>query len=219
MVEKLRDPDSTEKHLSTVRRHIRLCKAAKGAEFLVTAIEPHHTRLTQKLNEKKLAIEAEEDAGDDRNLRGREAADTLRTASERAKQFDRDNPGENTFSRMFPEGGFSGFIASNGTTSAASCRLIATRTRDLGANHPLSNIDTDLQNRATTIDDAQKASDDALRGRKLAEAEEELAQAALRRAYEENALDAEKKFGKAAAERLFPRLRKRDAPDDDNEGD
>ncbi len=57
----------------------------------------------------------------------------------------------------------------------------------------------------------------ALRARKLAEAEDELAQAAVRRAYEENWLDAQKKFGKAA-ERLLPRLRKRRSNDDEPEG-
>lgn len=219
MTEKLRNSDSSKKHLSTVRRHMRLCKTVKGAEFLAVAIESHHTRLAQTLVESNKANEAEEDALDDRELRGREGADALRTASEQAKQHDRDNPGESVFARLYPEGGFSKFVASNGTVSAASCRLIAARIRDLGTNHPLANLETDMATHATAIDTAQKTFEDALRARKLAEAEEELAQAALRRAYEENSLDAQKKFGKAAADRLFPRIRKRDsAPEDDAEG-
>ena len=210
MAQMLRDSDSTEKHLSTVRRHIRLCNGVKGAEFFATNIEKHHTRLTNTLSDKKKAVEAEEDAQDDRDLRGREAADALRTASERAKQHDRDNPGENSFSRLYPEGGFSDFIASNGTTSATSCRLIATRVKDLGTNHPLAALAAELENRASAVDIAQTNLDNALRARKLAEAEDELAQAALRQAYEENWLDAQKKFSKAA-DRLFPRLRKRES--------
>jgi hypothetical protein len=216
MVQMLRDADSSGKHLSTARRHMRLCKTVKGAEFLAVAIEPHYTRLEGTGVDEKKAIEAEEDAQDDRDLRGREGADALRTASERAKQHDRDTPGDNVFSRLFPEGGFSDFIASNGTTSGASCRLIATRARDLGANHALSSLGTELEARATAIDAAQMTLDNAVRAKKLAEAEDELAQAALRRAYEENWLDAQKKFGKAGAERLFPRIRKRESSSGDD---
>jgi hypothetical protein len=215
MAQMLRDADSSEKHLSTVRRHMRLCRAVKGAEFLATTIEPHYTRLAGTMADKKNAVEAEEDAQDDRDLRGREGADALRTASERAKQHDRDNPGDTAFARLFPEGGFSDFIASNGTTSAASCRLIAKRISDLGAHHALASLAAEMESRAAAIDTAQTTFDNTLRARKLAEAEDELAQAALRRAYEDNWLDAQKKFGKSLADRLFPRLRKRDAPTPD----
>ena len=76
-----------------------------------------------------------------------------------------------------------------------------------------------MESRAAAIDTAQTALDNAVRAKKLAEAEDELAQAAVRRAYEENWLDAQKKFGKAAAERLFPRMRKRESSGgDDPEG-
>jgi hypothetical protein len=215
MAQMLRDADSSEKHLSTVRRHMRLCRAVKGAEFLATTIEPHYTRLVGTLADKKKAVETEEDAQDDRDLRGREGADALRTASERAKQHDRDHPGDTAFARLFPEGGFSDFISSNGATSAASCRLIGKRASDLGANHPLAFITTEMESRGVAIETTQTTFDNALRARKLAEAEDELAQAALRRAYEENWLDAQKKFGKTLADRLFPRLRRRESPSPD----
>jgi len=219
MAQLLRDADSSTKHLGTVRRHKRLCNAVKGAEFLSAAIDAPYVRLSGTLVDKNKSIEAEENALDDRDLRGREGADLLRTTSERAKQHDRETPGDNVFERIYPEGGFSDFIASNGTTSAASCRLIATRIHDLGANHPLASLKADLEARAVAIDNTQKNLEDALRARKLAEAEDELAQAALRRAYEENWLDTQKKFGKPAAERLFPRLRKRDTSGDDGVDD
>lgn len=215
MAHLLRDADSSKKHLGTVRRHKRLCNAVKGAEFLSVAIDGAYVRLSNTVAEKNKAIETEEDAQDDRDLRGREGADLLRTTSERAKQHDRDMPGDNVFERIYPEGGFSDFVGSNGTTSAASCRLIATRIHDLGQNHALAPLKADLEARAVTIDDAHKNLEDTLRARKLAEAEDELAQGALRRAYEANWLDAQKKFGKTAAERLFPRLRKRDTSGDD----
>lgn len=214
MAQMLRDADSSEKHLSVSRRHMRLCRKLKGAEFLIATIEPLHTRLVSTLAAKNQANEAEEDALDDRDACGREAADALRTASERAKQHDRDNLGGNVHAVVFPEGGFSSFINSNGTTSAPSCHLIATRIQSLGATHPLAPLAMELKNHGDTIDAVQTTFGDKLRARKLAEAEDELAQAALRRAYEDNWLDAQKKFGKSA-DRLFPRLRKRASNDDE----
>ena len=211
-----RDSDSSTKHLSVVRRHMRLCILQPGAEFLVANVQPAHKHLQTTLAAKQAATEAEEDAQDDLDFRGRDAADTLRTISERAKQHDRETPGDSAFAQVFPEGGFSEYITSQGTVSAANCSIIAKRIRELGANHPLNAFATNLESRVTSIDDGQKMYDDALRARKMAEADDELAQAALRRVYEHNALDAQKKFGKRA-DRLFPRIRKRNRTDDDSE--
>lgn len=218
MAQMLRDSDSSEKHLSTVRRHKRLCKGVKGADFLVSNIAPHDTRLDGAMANKKLAAENDEDARDDRDLHGRIGADMIRTTAERAKQHDREVPGESAFARVFPEGGFSAFIGSNGAASATSCRIISARIGELGANHPLASLQADLEACAVAIDETHKHLADTLRARKLAEAEDELAQAALRRAYEDNWLDAQKKFGKSIAERLFPRIRKADTSGE-NEGE
>ena len=213
MAEMLRDPDSTEKHLSVVRRHIRLCNSMKGADFLSAAILPHYERLQNTLSAKEKANDTEEDAQDDWELRGREGADSIRTTSERAKQYDRENPGEAVHQKLFPEGGYSDFISNTGAVAAATATVFAKRISDLGAGHALASLAAEHTVRAKAIDDAQKQLDDAHRARKLAEAEDELAQAALRRAYEANWLDARKKFGKVMAERLFPRIRRRAGAD------
>ena len=217
MAEMLRDSDSTEKHLSASRRHMRLCRRVRGAEFLIAAIEPHRNRLVGTLAAKNQANDAEEDARDDLDAQGREAADAIRTISERAKQQDRDNSGSNAHSTIFPEGGFGPYLTSNNTASAASCNVIATRIQSLGQMHPLAALGTEITTHGNALDAGQTNFDNALRARKLAEAEDELAQAAVRRAYEENWLDAQKKFGKAA-DRLLPRLRKRRANDEEPEG-
>jgi hypothetical protein len=142
----------------------------------------------------------------------------LDAPSERAKQHDRDAPGSAAFERIFPEGGFGDFIASNGTVSAISARLVATRIADLGPAHPMAALSADLEARAVAIEESRKTHEDAVRARKLAEAEDELAQAALRRVYEENSLDARKKLGRVAAERLFPRIRRRNQSDEGGSG-
>ena len=218
MAEMPRDADSTERHLSVVRRHMRLCRSVKGADFLIAAIEPQYKRQQDTLAVKETANEAEEDGQDDLELRGRESADILRTTAERAKQYDRENPGESTFAKIFPEGGYSDFIASNGTVSSITLSLIATRIKDLGAAHALATLGADYTTRAAVLETAQKTLDDAHRATKLAEAEDELAQAALRRAYEANWLDARKKFGRVQSERLFPRFRRRKGADEGESG-
>lgn len=211
----LRDPDSTSRHLTVVRRHLRLCSLFAGAGFLAANIQPAYAQLQSTAAAKQVAREAEEDARDDLNFHGLDAADTLRTLSERAKQRDRENPGDTAFARVFPEGGFGDYITSQGTVSASDCELLAKRVTALGANHSLASFVADLNGHRMAIDEAQKLTEAALRGRKAAEADDELAQAALRRAYEHNALDAQKKFGKRA-ERLFPRIRSNKRRDDDN---
>jgi hypothetical protein len=214
MAEMLRDSDSSVKHLSIARRHIRLYTLQSGAEFLVANMQSSYTQLQTTFTAKRAAQEAEEDARDDLEFRGRDAADTLRTISERAKQHDREHPGDNAFAHVFPEGGFSEYITSQGTVSASNCGVIAKRIAELGANHPMMAFAGDLNARVTAIDEGQTNYDTALRARKMAEADDELAQAALRRAYEHNALDAQKKFGKRA-DRLFPRIRKTSRRDED----
>jgi hypothetical protein len=181
----------------------------KGAEGLLEPLLAPRERLIAGQAAAAKTVEIEEDARDDEDLRGREGADMLRTTSERAKQYDRDAPGEAVFDKLFPEGGFSDFLASDGTASAATLRLFSKRVADLGTSHTLAALAPEHEKRATAIDAAAKAIEDAVKARKLAEAEEELAQAAVRKAYSDNYLDAQKKLGKVLAERLFPRIRRR----------
>lgn len=48
MARMLSDRESTERHLDSTRRHVRLCKQVKGAEPLAAAIEPAYQELLQK---------------------------------------------------------------------------------------------------------------------------------------------------------------------------
>ena len=58
---------------------------------------------------------------------------------------------------------------------------------------------------AKGVRDSLNALGDAVRASKLAEAEEELAQAALRKQFESNYLNGRGAVGRAIAERLFPK--------------
>jgi len=54
----------------------------------------------------------------------------------------------------------------------------------------------------------------AIRNQKMAEAEEAISQATLRRQYELNYLEARKEFGRTTAERLFPQIGSRAAKEE-----
>jgi hypothetical protein len=65
MATMLRDKDSTEKHMNTVRRHTRLCKHINGTEEFVTNIQPVFDELKEKQALTQTKTEEREDAYDD----------------------------------------------------------------------------------------------------------------------------------------------------------
>lgn len=107
MARMLNDRESTERHLDSTRRHIRLCKQVKGAEPFAAAIEPAYQELLQKQAATRAKFEAKQYALDDLILRDAGLDDGVRTAFEKAAQFDRENPGAQVLLKIFPDGRFS----------------------------------------------------------------------------------------------------------------
>lgn len=218
MAEMLRDSDSSEKHLAVVWRHMRLCALIKGAAKLRVNITPAYERLAQCQSETKKAVEAQENARDVLTVRGYEAADLLRKTSDLARLADREATGNPVSAQIFKEGGFGVFLNSQGLCSAASARTVAQRIENLGAGHSLAPQKDELYAAEAAIIAAEQAFEAAVREKGVKHVEEELAQAALRKAYEDNSLDARKELGKRVAERLFPAIRKR-AANEEGESD
>lgn len=100
----LTDRDSSDRRLDATRRHIRLCKQMPGAEALATAIETVYNTLLEKQAETKSKHQARQDALDDFILSDAILDDQVRTAFERCKQHDRENPGTPVLMRLFPDG-------------------------------------------------------------------------------------------------------------------
>ncbi len=209
MAEMLRDADSTAKHLSTVRRHMRMCNSVKGAAFLSAQIKPAYESLKLAREEAEKASEDQEDARDAALLEGYAGADLLRTTSERAQQYDREGHGDSVFEHLFPEGGFGAYLTSSETVTAATARVFVLRLQKLGAGHALYGLAGEHDAVAAAIELAEQKVREAVLVRHTKEAEEEVAQAALRAVYEDNYLDGRKALGKRVAERLFPKVRKR----------
>lgn len=89
---------------------------------------------------------------------------------------------------------------------------LAVRIESLGEEHALNTVAADLRDKAEVSRAANTTYLEAIRSQKVAEADEEIAQANLRRQYELNYLEARKTLGRAIAERLFPSFSPAEAP-------
>lgn len=205
MVQLLRDEDSTDKHLEAAWRHMRLCNLVRAAHPFAEAMQPFYDGLASAKSATLNARREEQARRDHVRLLGFEGADLLRTLSGDAQKHDRENPGARTYEAIFVEGGYSHLLGSDETASPEKLEEVALRVGSFGSEHALAPHAAALEAKAVEIRKAETNLAEAVRARTRAEGEEELAQAALRRQYEHNYLDARKLLG-AACERLFPKL-------------
>lgn len=213
----LNDRDSTVRHLDLTRRHVRLCRQVKGAGPLATAIESVNQALIQKQAATKTKFDARQDALDDFILRDLELDDSVRTAFEKCKQFDRDNPTATVLLKIFPSGTYSELTNLERSKEPDVIEQLAVRFESLGATHALFAIAADLKAKVNASRTALTDYQNAIRNHKLAEADEEIAQADLRLQYETNYLEARKTFGRTTAQRLFPRHSRESAREESGE--
>ena len=205
MATMIRDSASTDSHLNSARRHQRMCQQFNGAGKFAEAIQPQVDELKVKQEETGLKVNLKEDAYDDMLSADADLDNQVRTVYENCKQFDRENPSANVLGKIFPDGKFSHIINVSLTKEPDLVQQIVVRLQNLGESHALFPLAEQL---GKAIEASRKAIDsfnDAIRAQKVAEAEEEIAQAALRRQYEGNYLDARKEFGRTSADRLFPK--------------
>lgn len=204
MARLLADRDSTNLHLSLARRHERLARRygqaglAAPLAALVADLKSKQTQAEEKLLDRQSAY-------DDVIAADGDLDDSIRNLYNSAEIHDRANPGATTLPILFPEGGFGAIIEEPTPQQPATADALATKVSGLGQNHPLAIHAQSITQRAEDVRSALRALDSAVRAQKTAEAEEELAQAAMRRQYEVNYFEARKTLGRVVAERLFPR--------------
>ncbi len=209
MATMLQNDDSSQKHIEVVRRHQRRCRRTKGAAEFAAAIEPARANLKEKLDGRLKLIEMEQDARDDLELADGDLDDCVITVSDRAKEIDRDQPGQNLHAKLFPSGRTTDFTEADILVEPNETDKIAVAIDSLGKEHALAPLAARLRSLGDAGRNAAKAVGDAIRARKVGEADEELAQAELRKAYEMNYVNARGKLGRRLAERLFPRIGRR----------
>jgi hypothetical protein len=198
MAQLLYDRHSTNVHLNIGKRHIRLARQIKGAEELVTAIEPLYNDLVAKATATANASDETECKRDLLIFADSMLDDKVRDLNESCKKYDRDHPGIPVTNLLFPEG-ISQVIYAPVETEPTLVEKLILGIQSLGEGHPLAEQIGELQ---AAVDNCKAA----IMAEKMAEAAEAIAKVNLTRQYEQNIYAAGSKFGKAFANRLFPQI-------------
>lgn len=206
MARMLRFADSADKHLDATRRHMRLCNQITGAQKYAQAIQPQFTALEEKDAQYQQAVDDRTDAYDDMILRDRELDNAVRTAFEKCRQYDRENPNDPVLQVIFPHETFGELIRKNLFKEPNSIEQLAVKFEGLGPKHKLFPLASYLRKYIACMRKSVRAFREALRKEKVAQAQEEMAKSELRTHYEANYLDARKDVGRVHADSLFPRL-------------
>ena len=192
--------------LGIVRRHIRLLKQVFNAENLISQIQPDFDALSAKQAEIESKIRARENAYDDMALADHMADDAVRNLFDACQQFDRNNPGNNVTQRVFPDEKFGEIIRLPLASEVIQIEKLVIRLKELGEEHSLAQLVTELESKNTAINTAMNAYQDSVHSVKTTEAEAEIAKEALIRKYELNYLEARKTYGRKDVEKLFPKI-------------
>ena len=206
MAQLLYERDATRKHLSATRRHMRLSRQFNGTQFLVDQIQLPYNVLKDKHAATVRKQEQREDRYDDLLIADNQLDDQVRLVFRRCEEHDRATPGDAVMPRVFPEGKFGHIVNMNLQDEPDTVERLAMRLEDLGKDHPLYSLAKELRTQVAASRKAIRAYEEMIKQLKMSEADEEIAQATLRRQYENNYLDARKQLGKIRAERLFPKL-------------
>jgi hypothetical protein len=197
---------SSQKHLNATRRHCRLSKQINGCERFAAEITPAYNNL----NAKKVITESKEvereDSYDDLLLKEGTLDGKIKTVFERCSQYDRDNMGAGTVKKIFPEGKFTVITSLDRNLKPDAAKQIAVRCEALGEKHPLFNSGAELRTLSTVLQAGLDLHDTKISEVKMAEVEEDIAQAEVRKIYESNYFDARKLMGKDLAEKIFPQI-------------
>ncbi len=196
--------DSSQKHMSATRRHLRLCKQVKNTQGLVKQITPAYQLVGEKDQELQAQKLVREDRYDDMLMADNQLDDSVRNLFGKCEAFDRTHPGDNVLQQIFPERKFSHIVTMNRQEEPAMIEKLAMRLENLGEKHSLFPIAQELKQVVATTRKAIRAYQECVQLLKVCETECEMACTALRRQYENNYLDARKQLGRPLAERLFP---------------
>jgi len=215
MATMLTDRMSSELHLSYSKRHVRLSKQTKGAEALAQAMLAPMAALSGKQQNTKNSKEARSEAYDDVVLFDAALDDVIRNLSDSVKQYDCNHPGRSIYTSLFPDNKTTTITGAPISKEPNLADQLIQRLKGLGEEHSLSAFVEPLALAISNSRSAISAYQTALTNEKVAEAEENIAQADLRKQYEFNYFDAAKLFGKSYANRLFPKIGNRKKKEQD----
>ncbi len=196
--------DSIGKHLIKANRHTRLCYQVSGADKFAKAIEPVYEAVEEKNRDYRNAVYTRYHAHDTMTLQNSRLDNAVRTAFEKCKQHDRQNPGKAILERLFPGRVYGHLVNNSMFKESLLVEQVAIRFENLGEEHPLYNEAAILRSFIQEMRSAIVLFNTTEQQEKEALTKRALAMADLRKQYETNYLDARKELGKAIAKHLFP---------------
>jgi hypothetical protein len=202
----LQDRMSSEAHITYAERHVRLCQQTNGAESLVSTIQPKIEQLENQVKIRNQKVKARYAAYDAIVLKDSILDDSIKNLADSTRQYDRSNPGRPVFNQLFPDGKPSSITDASYKKEVEKSDQLLLRLQSLGEGHSLLSHVEFLKNAIAASREAIASHQTAVNEERVAIANEEMAQAELRKQYEFNSLDATKLFGKAYANRLFPKF-------------
>jgi hypothetical protein len=197
--------DSTAFHKRLTRRHIRLCGQVNGGASYAQAIQPKLDQLTQKEQALLAANELSENASDDLILKDVDLDNSVRTAFERSRQYDRENSA-NVSLLLFPDLTFSDIINMPYSEEYKEVSSLIQKIETLAPGHGLRPLAQMLLQKVNAVKQALGARQQAADHVRKCQVELELAKKELQEQYEINYLDARKSLNRQAAESLFPKV-------------
>jgi hypothetical protein len=210
----LRPEASVEKNQLYGERHVSLCEQFPGTEALVSAISPCLGNVEEKIASYKKAEKESLKANDKQICNTNLLKNQLRSTSERIKEYDRDNPGSNLMSMVFPDNLTPVVLLTNPEDLLSETTTIVAKIQSLGSEHPLYAIAAKITEKVDICNQCMAKCKEADAKLNMAETELDIAHLALVKQYGINILESKKMFGNDFTEQLFPRLvaQKKSAP-------
>lgn len=205
-MQNLHERDSVVIHINTTMRHEQLCRQIKKGDKYIPVISPFRENLEEKYKVLTDAILARVMANDHIRLCDMILDDGLRKTHSRAKEYDRDNPGQKLREILFPGGNLYPVVSMPISEEPAAADQIAKKLESLGSDHPLYFLVEELRTAITACQEAAEAYKEKIVAVADAQTAVELAKHDLRRRYNASYLEAALEFGKDFAEKLFPEI-------------
>ena len=205
-MQNLHQRDSVARHLDAAERHIQLCRQNKYGEKFITNIQQAKDDLQTKQDVLKKALQDKTMAMDNIRLCDMLLDDIIRKLHGRAKEYDRDVPGQNVRMLLFPGGRLTPVISMPLNDEPNEAEQIAGKIESLGSDNPLLPIAMEIREAVEKCRQAAKEYTNSLQTISGMQTEAEIAKVALGRQYANNYFQAASEYGKNYAERLFPEI-------------
>jgi len=202
---RLTDEDSFPRVEDAAERHLRLCTQSKNGAKYADLIKLFYNDFEDKRDVYKKAVKNTTFALDSTKLRDTELDDVLRDVNGRAKEYDRNNPGSNVESLLFPEG-LTEVVNITDKAEPEAARGIAKKITSLGAEHPLNSFVSLIE---TAIQASELAFEELVTVSKAegnANTDFVISKLKLVKQYNASYFVAANDFGKSFAEKLYPKL-------------